>query len=130
MCKRPGKDDIRTSQEWANFMRCNGNASPREFRDGIFIQYNQHSIINHDVSVVGWGVEIGTKYWVMRDSWGNHGKKRIGSSCQQVQRIVAKETTTTLELKKTMREVCLSCHDLISTSTKEGMNSNRVMQLC
>jgi len=70
MCKRPGKDDIRTPQEWANFMRCNGNASPREFRDGIFIQYNQHSIINHDVSVFSWGVESGTKCWVVRDSWG------------------------------------------------------------
>ena len=69
MCKRPGKDDIRTPQESANFMRCNGNASPREFRDGIFIQYNQHSIINHNVSVIGWGVENGTNYGAVRGYW-------------------------------------------------------------
>jgi len=59
-------------QDWANFMRCNGNASQSsEFRDWIFIQYNQHSLINHDVSVVGWSAENGTKCWVMRDPWGH-----------------------------------------------------------
>jgi len=69
MCKQPGKDDIRTPQKWANFMQFNGNASPREFRDEILIQYNQHSIINHNVSVFSWGVENGTKYGVVSDSW-------------------------------------------------------------
>jgi len=37
---------------------------------------------------------------------------------------VAKETSTILELRKTIREVCLSCHDLISTITKQGLNFN------
>ena len=105
MCKQPGKDDIRTPQKWANFMWFNGNASPREFRDGIFIQYNQHSIIDHDVSVVGWGVENGTKYGVVRDSWRQPWEKRTGSSCRRARRRVAKETTTTSELRKTIGEV-------------------------
>jgi len=70
MCNLSGKDDVRTPRELANIIGCNGNAGPREFRDGIFIQYNQHSIINHDVSVVGWGVENGAKCWVLTDSWG------------------------------------------------------------
>jgi len=90
MCKRPGKDDVRTPQDWANFMRCNGNASPREFRDGIFIQYNHHSIISHDVSVIGWVVENGTKYGAVRDYWRQPWENRIGSSCLQAHRIVAK----------------------------------------
>jgi len=40
------------------------------YKGGIFIQYNQESTINHAVSVVGWGVENGTEFWVVRNSWG------------------------------------------------------------
>ena len=32
------------------------------YKGGIFIQYNNELIINHAVSVVGWGVENGTEF--------------------------------------------------------------------
>jgi len=28
--------------------------------------------LDHDISVVGWGIEDGTKYWLIRNSWGTY----------------------------------------------------------
>jgi cathepsin X len=52
-----------------------GMAVTQEFRNysgGIFEDTTGKVEITHDISIVGWGVENGTKYWLGRNSWGTY----------------------------------------------------------
>lgn len=42
------------------------------YTGGIYNDTTGDMDIVHDISVVGYGVEDGTKYWVVRNSWGSH----------------------------------------------------------
>jgi len=44
------------------------------YRGGIYIDHTNATDSNHDVEVVGWGVdeETGIKYWRARNSWGTY----------------------------------------------------------
>lgn len=43
-----------------------------KYNGGIFIDLTNSTEIDHDISVVGYGVENGTKYWIIRNSWGTY----------------------------------------------------------
>lgn len=40
------------------------------YTGGIFCDETGDTNIVHDISVVGYGVENGQKYWMVRNSWG------------------------------------------------------------
>lgn len=46
------------------------------YTGGIFSQKLLFPRINHEVAVVGWGVENGVEYWIVRNSWGTFWGER------------------------------------------------------
>jgi C1A family cysteine protease len=44
-----------------------------EYTSGVFSEHVWFPMINHEISVVGWGVDdSGMEYWVGRNSWGSY----------------------------------------------------------
>jgi len=42
------------------------------YTGGIYTDINNATEVNHDISVVGYGVEDGQKFWIIRNSWGTY----------------------------------------------------------
>ena len=49
----------------------------KNYTGGIYKDTTGAHVIDHDISVVGYGVENGEKYWLIRNSWGTYWVKLI-----------------------------------------------------
>jgi cathepsin X len=94
-----------------------GMAVTAEFRNytgGVFVDKSNKTELMHAISLVGWGVENGVKYWVGRNSWGTYwgenglfrllkGQNNLGieSDCQWA---VPRDTWTKDERNTTVNE--------------------------
>ena len=54
---------------------CGIQATPtleQVYKTGIYEEYIESPELNHEIAVVGWGIEqeTGQEYWIVRNSWG------------------------------------------------------------
>ncbi len=65
---------LRCNSFWVGFAGCGMDVTSEfeAYTGGIYSQKVLLPEINHEVSIVGWGIENGTSYWKVRNSWGTY----------------------------------------------------------
>jgi len=54
-----------------------------DYTGGIYCDKTGDKQVVHAISIVGYGVENGQKYWLMRNSWGTHwGEQGFAKICR------------------------------------------------
>jgi cathepsin X len=53
-----------------------------DYTSGVFCSDTVYESTNHAISLVGWGVEDGQEYWLLRNSWGTYwGENGFAKLC-------------------------------------------------
>eukprot|EP00827_Trimyema_finlayi_P002942 TRINITY_DN261_c0_g1_i14.p1 TRINITY_DN261_c0_g1~~TRINITY_DN261_c0_g1_i14.p1 ORF type:complete len:711 (-),score=357.79 TRINITY_DN261_c0_g1_i14:19-2013(-) len=78
----PTKEQIEKNEQlMMNEIKANGPISCGIYADQllsaftgskVFINPSTSTALNHEISIIGWGVEGNTKYWLVRNSWGTY----------------------------------------------------------
>jgi hypothetical protein len=61
---------VRLNGEWFHWKNGKSKVFSSIDRDGVYDATDCNSVnVNHVVVVVGWGIQSGIDYWIVRNSW-------------------------------------------------------------
>merc|ERR1719336_166704 len=69
-----GADNMKAEIYKRGPIGCGMDVTPNfeKYTGGIYSEKKRFAMLNHEISVVGWGVEDGTEFWWVRNSWGTY----------------------------------------------------------